>query len=99
MLGPDGQRGTCSDVSEKSFLGLEYHKRLYPITEKKFVSRDLKDWLAAQGCKKIDTPLYSPRSNGLAKRAVQTLKRSLKFYKKDIGCSLITSIDKVLFSH
>ena len=66
---------------------------------KEFVSKDLKDWLAAQGCKKIDTPLYSPRSNGLAERAVQTLKRSLKFYNKDIGCSLTTYIDKVLFSH
>ena len=66
---------------------------------KEFVSKDLKDWLAAQGCEKIDTPLYSPRSNGLAKRAVQTLKRSLKFYNKDIGCSLITYLDKILFSH
>ena len=66
---------------------------------KEFVSKDLKDWLAAQGCKKIDTPLYSPRSNGLAERAVQTLKRSLKFYNKDIGYSMTTYIDKVLFSH
>ena len=66
---------------------------------KEFVSKDLKEWLAAKGCKKIDTPLYSPRSNGLAERAVQTLKRSLKFYNKDIGCSLTTYIDKVLFSH
>ena len=55
--------------------------------------------MAAQGCKKIDTPLYSPRNNGLAESAVQTMKRSLKFYNKDIGCSLTTYIDKVLFSH
>ena len=66
---------------------------------KEFVSKDLKDWLAAQGCKKIDIPLYSPRSSGLAERAVQTMKRSLKFYNKDIGCSLTTYIDKILFSH
>ena len=66
---------------------------------KEFVSKDLKDWLEAQGCKKIDTPLFSPRSNRLAERAVQTLKRSLKFYNKDIGCSLTTYLDKVLFSH
>ena len=37
---------------------------------KEFVSKDLKDWLEARGCKTIDTPLYSPRSNGLAERAV-----------------------------
>ena len=54
---------------------------------KEFVSKDLKDWLAAQGCKD------SPRSNGLAERAVQALKRSLKFYNKDIGCSLTTYFD------
>ena len=43
MLGPVGwklscaqtdQRGTWSDVSEQSFLGLEYHIRLCPITER-----------------------------------------------------------------
>ena len=33
---------------------------------KKFVSKDLKEWLTAQGCYKSDTPLYAPRSNGLA---------------------------------
>ena len=47
----------------------------------------------------MDTPLYSPRSNGLAERAVQTLKKSLNFYNKQLGCSLPTYIDKVLFSH
>ena len=66
---------------------------------KEFVSKELKDWLAAQECKNIDTPLYSPRSNELTERAVQTLKRSLKFYNKDIGSSLTTYIDKILFSH
>ena len=52
---------------------------------KEFVSKDLKDWLAAQGCKMIDTPLYSPRSDGIATRAVQALKRRQKIYNKDIG--------------
>ena len=66
---------------------------------KEFVSKDLKHWLAAQGCRKIDTPLYLPRSNGLAMRVVQTMERSLKFYIKVIGCSLTTFIDNVLFSH
>ncbi|MEL7079444.1 MAG: RNase H-like domain-containing protein [Cyanobacteria bacterium J06582_2] len=51
---------------------------------KEFISKDLKDWLTAQGCYKTDTPLYSPRSNGLAERAVQTMKRSLKFYNKTL---------------
>ena len=93
------QHGIWSDVSEHSFLDLEYHIRLCLITERSLYSKTKKNWMAAQGCKKIDTPLYSPRSNGLAERAVQTLKRSLKFYNKEIVCSLTTYIDEVLFSH
>ena len=45
------------------------------------------------------THLCIRRKQWLAERAVQTLKRSMKFYNKDIGCSLTTYIDKVLFSH
>ena len=59
---------------------------------KEFVSKALKDWLAAQGCKRIDTPLFSQRSNGLPELAVQTLKRSLKFYNQDIGYSLAMTL-------
>ena len=66
---------------------------------KEFVCNDLKDWLSTQGCKKVDTPLYSPRSNVLAERAVQTLKKSLNFYNKSLRCSIDTNIKKVLFSH
>ena len=51
-----------------------------------------------RGCKKIYTHLYPPESNEVAARAVQSLQRSLKLFKKDIGCSLSTYIDKCLFS-
>ena len=66
---------------------------------KEFLSKDLKNWLAAQGSKKNGTPLYSLRSIGVAEKAVQTLKRSLKFYNKDIGCSLTTYNAENFFSH
>ena len=55
----------------------EYHVRLYPTTEKN--SKDLKEWLRAQGCYKSDTPLWEPRSKNLAELTVQKLKRSLNF--------------------
>ena len=93
------QRGTWSDVSEQIFSRFGIPYTVVSDNGKEFVSKDLNDWLEAQGCKKNDTPLYSPRSNGLAERAVQTLKRSLKVYNKDIGCSLTIYLDKILFSH
>ncbi len=66
---------------------------------KEFVSHDFKEWLKCQGCRKVDTPLYSPRSNGIAERAVHTLKKGLNFYNSNMGCSLASYLDEVLFSH
>ena len=48
------------------------------------LSEDFKEWLTAHGCYKSDKALYSPRSNGLAERVVQTFKRSLKFSTKTL---------------
>ena len=82
-----------------------YHSRfriLYTVVTDKgeeLVSKDSKEWLTAHGCYRSDAPLYSPRSNGLAKRAVQTSKRSLKIFNENIGCSLGIYIYKVLISH
>ena len=45
---------------------------------KEVVSEDLKVCFAAQECRRSKRPLYSPKSNELADRTVQTLKRSLK---------------------
>ena len=66
---------------------------------KEVVSEYFKDWMTTQGCCKSDTPLYSPRKNGLAKRAIQTMEHSLKFFNKNIGYFLGTYIDKVMFTH
>ena len=48
---------------------------------KSLLSKDLKEWLTTQGCYKSDTPLYSPRSNGLAERAVQNFKTQPEILK------------------
>ena len=66
---------------------------------KEFIAAELKEWLKLQGCHKMESPLYSPRSNGLAERAVQTLKRALKFFDKSLGCSFNAYLQKVLLTH
>ena len=66
---------------------------------KELVWQDFKEWLNSQGCGKVDTPLYSPRSNGIAERAVETLKKGLEFYNPHMGSSLASYLDEVLFSH
>ena len=48
---------------------------------KELVHKDLKEWLTAQGSYKSDTPLYSPKNNGLSERAIQTLILSLSFFQ------------------
>ena len=40
-----------------------------------FVSGDLKQWCESLGIKKNESPVYHLRANGLAERAVQTVKR------------------------
>ena len=65
---------------------------------KELVSKDLKDWLADQCCYKSDSPFYSPKSIGLVKWAFPILNSGLNCFDRNIGCSLGTSIDKVLLS-
>ena len=43
-----------------------------------FVSSDLKQWYESLGIKKIESPIYHPRANGIAERAVQTVKRAIQ---------------------
>ena len=42
-----------------------------------FVSGNLKQWCESLGNKKMESPVYHPTANGLAERAVQTVKRAL----------------------
>ena len=42
-----------------------------------FVSSDLKQWCESLGIKKMESPIYHPRANGIAERAVQTVNRAI----------------------
>ena len=54
-----------------------------------FVSGDLKQWCESLGIKKIESPVYHPRTNGLAERAVQTAKRALQAWSPNLNVSLL----------
>ncbi len=46
-----------------------------------FVSPELNQWVAAQGIRKMESPIYFPRANGLVERAVQTVKKGAAAWK------------------
>ena len=54
---------------------------------KEFVSQDVNTWLQLQGTKKVESPLYFPRANGLAERAVKTVKNGLMAWKE--SCAVV----------
>ena len=45
-------------------------------------------WLQAQGCTKLESPIYNPRSNGLAKRAVHPVKKAMRAWNSSLRVSL-----------
>ena len=53
-----------------------------------FVSGDLKQWCESLGIKKIESPVYHSRVNGLADTAVQTVKRHFKRGVPTLICHL-----------
>jgi len=67
---------------------------------KEFISTELNDWLRHQGVVKKESPLYSPRSNGLAERAVQTVKRGMNAWREtQTHCDFNTYLQRILFHH
>ncbi len=63
-----------------------------------FVSEEFEMFLIKNGVKHIASAPYHPATNGLAERAVQTVKRGLK--KETQGtCSLATRLAKVLMTY
>ena len=63
------------------------------------VSGDLKQWCESLGIKKIESPVYHPRANGLAERAVQTVKRALQAWSPNLNVSFGAFLQRALMTH
>ena len=60
------------------FARFQKPKNLVSDNSPEFVSGDLKQWCESLEIKITESPVYQPRANELAERAVQALKRALQ---------------------
>ena len=66
-----------------------------------FVSSDLKQWCESLGIKKVESFIYHPRvdENGIAERAVQTVKRAIQAWSPNLNVSFGTFLQRALMTH
>jgi hypothetical protein len=65
-----------------------------------FVSEELIRWCQSNGVEKKETPTYHPASNGLAERAVQTIKHCLRAWKLESSHMPFEDyLKRILFHH
>ena len=64
-----------------------------------FVSSDPKQWCESLGIKKMESPIYHPRANGIAERAVQTVKRAIQAWSPNLNVSFGAFLHRVLMTH
>ena len=63
------------------------------------VSDDLKQWCESLGNKKMESIIEHPRANGLAERAVQTVKRALQAWSPNPNVSFGAFLQMTLMTH
>ena len=81
------------------FARLGIPKTLVSDNGPEFVSGDLKQWCESLGIKKIESPVYHPRANGLVERAVQTVKRALQAWSPNLNVSFGAFLQRALITH
>ena len=96
-----GTRPTESVIKclSSTFARFGIPKTLVSDNAKEFVTEHLVGWLRAQGCTKIESPVYHPRANGIAERAVQTVTRAMKTWNPNLRCSFHAFLQRVLMTH
>ncbi|UYV80368.1 K02A2.6-like [Cordylochernes scorpioides] len=64
-----------------------------------FTGSEMKSFLEGNGIKQTLIPAYHPQSNGLAERAVRTIKTALDKNKRKIGDTIQDTLSKVLLAY
>ena len=64
-----------------------------------FVSSDLKQLCESLGIKKMEPSIYHPRANGIAERAVQTVKRAIQAWSPILNVSFAFFQQRALMTH
>ena len=64
-----------------------------------FVSSDLKQGCESLGIKKMESAIYHPRANGIAERAVQTVKRAIQAWSPNRNVSFGAFLQRALMTH
>ena len=81
------------------FAGFGIPKTLVSDKCPEFVSGDLKQWFESLGIKKMESPVYHPRANGLAEGAVQTVKRAHQTRSPNPNVSFGAFLQSALMTH
>ena len=64
-----------------------------------FVSSDLKQWRESLGIKKMESPIYHPRTNGIAERVVPTVKQAIQAWSPNLNVSFGAFLQRALMTH
>ena len=64
-----------------------------------FVNSDLKQWCESLGIKEMESPIYHPRANGIAERAVQTVKRAIQAWSLNLNVSFGALLQLALMTY
>ena len=63
------------------------------------MSSDLKQWCESLGIKRMESPIYHPRANGIAERAVQTVKRAIQAWSPNLNVSFGAFLQRASMPH
>ena len=96
---PNREAKTVLQVLRVIFARNGVPKTLVSDNAAEFTDKRLLQWLEKIGCRPMKTPPYSPTSNGIAERMVQTVKMGLKAYSADKGVDFDSYLARLLLSY
>ena len=91
--------GKSHTLSVRHFWEIWGPHTLVSDNAKEFINDKVVTWLQVQGCTKLESPTYNPRSIGLAELAVQTVKEGMRTWTSSLRVSFLSFLQQVLFTH